>query len=76
MNIAIGKIKVAARIRKQTVGVDELAKDIRKNGLINPVTVMETGEDGSYQLLAGLRRLRAVLSLGWTVVPATLTTAS
>ena len=72
MNITVGKIKVAARIRKQTVGVDELAGDIRKNGLINPVTVMETGEDGSYQLLAGLRRLRAVQSLGWTEVPATV----
>jgi len=63
MKIDIGRIKVAARIRKQTVKIDELAADIKKNGLLNPVTVMPSGEE--YQLLAGLRRLRAVQSLGW-----------
>ncbi len=74
MNVSIVKIKVAERIRKLTPGVDELAKDIEKNGLINPITVMTIGGDGEYQLLAGLRRLRAAQALGWeeiavTVVP-------
>lgn len=72
MNIAIEKIKVAERIRKLAAGVDELAEDIRKNGLINPVTVMRIDGDDRYQLLAGLRRLRAVQALGWTEVSATV----
>ena len=66
MKIDICKIKVTARIRKQTVKIDELAADIKKNGLLNPVTVMPSGEE--YQLLAGLRRLRAAQSLGWTEI--------
>lgn len=74
MNVAIGKIKVTERIRKLTAGVDELAQDIQKNGLINPITVMTIDGDDHYQLLAGLRRLRATQSLGReeiavTVVP-------
>lgn len=64
MKIEIAAIKVAKRIRKITPNIDELAADILKNGLINPITVMKTDADG-YQLLAGLRRLRAAESLGW-----------
>lgn len=74
MNIAVENIKVMERIRKLTSGVDELAKDIQKNGLINPITVMAVEGESRYQLLAGLRRLRAAQFLGWeqievTVVP-------
>lgn len=72
MNVAVGKIKVADRIRKLTAGIDELAKDIRKNGLINPITVMMVEGDGQYQLLAGLRRLRAAQSLGWEEIAVTV----
>ncbi|MGJ4848959.1 ParB N-terminal domain-containing protein [Bacillota bacterium Meth-B3] len=70
MRIEIESIKVAARIRKQTTKIEELAADIQKNGLINPITVMTV--DGGYQLLAGLRRLRAAQSLGWTEIEATV----
>ncbi len=72
MNAAIEKIKVAERIRKQTTGVDELAADIQKNGLINPITVMVIEGGGEFQLLAGLRRLRAVQSLGWEEIAVTV----
>ena len=72
MRIEIESIKVAARIRKQTTKIEELAADIQKNGLINPITVMAV--DGGYQLLAGLRRLRAAQSLGWTEIDATVAT--
>ena len=68
MLIAIEKIKVAERIRKQTTKVDELAADIKKNGLINPITVMEVDDGSRYQLLAGLRRLRAAQLLGWSQI--------
>ncbi len=70
MNIAVEKIRVARRIRRQATKIEELAADIRKNGLINPITVMVV--DGGYQLLAGLRRLRAAQSLGWTEIEATV----
>lgn len=68
MLIEIEKIKVAERIRKQTTKVDELAADIKKNGLINPITVMEVDGGARYQLLAGLRRLRAAQLLGWSQI--------
>ena len=70
MRIEVENIKVAARIRKLTARIDELAQDIQKNGLINPITVMAV--EGGYQLLAGLRRLRAAQSLGWTEIEATV----
>jgi ParB family chromosome partitioning protein len=71
MKIAIASIKATERIRKLTAKVDELAADITKNGLINPITVMEI-EGGKYQLLAGLRRLRAAQSLGLDEIEATV----
>ena len=70
MKIEIESIKVAARIRKLTARIDELAQDIEQNGLINPITVMAV--EGEYQLLAGLRRLRAAQSLGWMEIEATV----
>ena len=66
MKIEIGKIKVADRIRKQSTKINELAADIRQNGLLNPITVMPVG--GEHQLLAGLRRLQAAQLLGWTEI--------
>jgi len=69
MKIAIDKIAVTERIRKEIIHIPELAADIEKNGLINPVTVMETG-GGVYKLLAGLRRIKAAQHLGWTEIAA------
>jgi ParB-like chromosome segregation protein Spo0J len=66
MLVQIEKIKVQNRIREDNSGLDELAADITKNGLINPITVMKTAENAEfeYQLLAGYRRMMAVKSLG------------
>ena len=69
MKIAIDKIAVTERIRKEITHVPELAADIEKNGLINPITVMET-DGGEFRLLAGLRRIKAALYLGWTEIEA------
>ena len=66
MKIEINKIRVAERIRKQIVNIEELAADIEQYGLLNPITVMPA--DDGYQLLAGLRRLRAAQLLGWTEI--------
>ena len=64
MKIAIDRIKVMERIRKEITRIDELAEDIRQNGLINAITVMPL-DGGEFQLLAGFRRMRAAQSLGW-----------
>lgn len=69
MKIAIKQIKVAARIRKVVNNVEEIADNIRKHGLITPIAVMEL-EGGEYQLLAGLRRLRAMELNGETEIDA------
>jgi ParB family chromosome partitioning protein len=60
MLLDIGKIKVTDRIRKDFGNIQELAEDIRENGLINPPVVTPENE-----LIAGERRLRACKSLGY-----------
>ena len=46
--------------------IEELAASIRERGLIQPLVVRKV--NGSYELIAGERRLRAVTSLGRTTV--------
>lgn len=60
MLVDINKIKVHDRIRKEFGNIDELAEDIKENGLINPPVVTP-----DLQLIAGERRLRACQKLGW-----------
>ena len=62
MTVPTNKIKVTERIRKEITKIDELAEDIECNGLINPITVMAL-DGGEFQLLAGLRRLKALEKL-------------
>ena len=47
----------------------ELANSIRKNGLLNPISVREK-EDGGYTIIAGERRYRAVRMLEWEEIDA------
>ena len=42
--------------------IDELAESIRERGLVQPLVVRRVG--GKYELIAGERRLRAVMGLG------------
>ena len=63
MLVDIGKIAVRDRIRKDFGDIEELAKDIKENGLINPPVVTPDME-----LIAGERRLRAMKSLGYPQV--------
>lgn len=64
MLIDVEKIKVTNRIRKDFGNIQELADDIKANGLINP-PVVTPENDGSFTLLTGERRLRAMRSLGY-----------
>lgn len=54
--------------------LEELAGSIRKLGIVQPLTVRETG-NGRYQLIAGERRLRAARMAGLTHVPGYIRTA-
>ena len=69
--IAMGSIRVAERIRKENGSLDELAQDIQKHGLLNPITVMEQ-TDGGYVLIAGLRRMKAMEQLNAVEIRATV----
>lgn len=59
MLIDIEKVIIKDRIRKDYGDIEELAQDIKENGLINPPVVTP-----DYVLIAGERRLRALKALG------------
>ena len=69
--IPIPSIQVSARIRKEPGDLTELADDLQKHGLINPITVMDC-QNGTYQLIAGLRRLEAAKLIQLTELRATV----
>jgi len=60
-------IVVENRGRKDLGDISSLSESIKRDGLIHPIAVKDTG-DGKYRLLAGERRYRAVESLGWKTV--------
>jgi len=71
VEIAIDKIKRNPHQTRKHFAEDKivaLAKNIEKNGLINPITVLKEA-DGGYTLLAGERRLRAFQHLGKKTIP-------
>jgi ParB family chromosome partitioning protein len=51
------------------LGLSDLEESIKEHGIIQPLIVTKIG-DGSWQLIAGERRLRAAKSLGLKTVPA------
>ena len=69
--ISIASVQVSTRIRKDPGDLTELADDLRKHGLINPITVMDC-QNGTYQLIAGLRRLEAAKLIQMSELRATL----
>lgn len=58
----------------QAKEINELAESIKTHGLLQPIVVREFRS--RYQLVAGERRFRAALKLGWTQVPATIIDAT
>lgn len=55
--------------------LQELADSIQEIGIIQPITLRETGED-EYQIIAGERRYRASILAGLTTIPAYIRTAN
>lgn len=54
-------------------GVADLAKSMKKQGLMSAITVAPNGKNG-YYVIAGERRLLAAKRLGWKVIPASVRT--
>lgn len=52
----------------------ELAHSIKENGLIQPILVRQIGEQ--FEIIAGERRYRAMISIGYTDVPVVLSNAN
>ena len=67
MLINIEQIRIENRIRKDFGNIQELADDIKQNGLINPPVVMQES-DNTYSLLTGERRIKALKLLGYKQV--------
>ena len=51
--------------------LEDLESSIKASGLLQPITV-RSRPNGSFELVAGERRLRAATRLGWTDIPAIL----
>lgn len=50
--------------------IEELARTIHVHGVIQPIVVRNSQQEGFYEIIAGERRFRAMTSLGWEEVPA------
>lgn len=69
VTIPVAAIKAGRyRTRMGLPNVDDLAADIKKHGLLQPIGVVADGSE--YHVVYGDRRLAAVQKLGWTEIPA------
>lgn len=50
--------------------IEELARTIHVHGVIQPIVVRKSDNEGEYEIIAGERRFRAMKSLDWKEVPA------
>lgn len=62
--VAISKVKVKRRVRRDLGDLEPLMASLRKHGMLNPIIV---GSD--FELIAGQRRLESATRLGWASVP-------
>lgn len=71
--IPIGKIrKNPFQPRKDFApeALKDLRESLKSSGLLQPITVRRSRQEGSYELVAGERRLRAATELGWNSISA------
>lgn len=69
MKLRIEDIIVDERIRTSLGDIDSLAKDMKVNGQIVPITV-RIADDGMYHLVAGFRRMKAMQMNGEEMIEA------
>ena len=70
-SISIDQIRPAAHQARKTFdeeSIKALADSMKEEGLLQPITVRQGGDD--YELISGERRLRAAKLLGWTSIDA------
>lgn len=69
---AIGPNPYQPRREFNDAELTELATSIRENGLLQPILVRPApnGAGTKWELVAGERRWRAIMKLGWTEIPA------
>jgi ParB family chromosome partitioning protein len=67
--IILSKYNVRRNLKAGTEDstIEDLAKSIYENGLLNPITVFEKND--KYQLIVGKRRYLACKMLGWDKIP-------
>jgi ParB-like chromosome segregation protein Spo0J len=64
--LPLRSIRVALRIRQiDGDAVLQMMESIEQQGILQPPTVRPMGNDGDYELVAGLHRLEAAQRLGW-----------
>lgn len=75
-DLAIGKIvsnPFQPRKNFRAQDLKELQESLKANGLLQPITVRPAPEKaGTYELIAGERRLRAAAALGWEKISAVI----
>lgn len=69
-NLVIGKGQV--RTHQVSADIEELAKSIEVQGLLQPILVCATDEENRWEILAGQRRFLAHKKLGKGVIPAAI----
>lgn len=67
--VPITCIEVGKRFREDYGDMPMLKESIRQDGIIQPLAVCTSAEEGKYELLAGGRRFKACIELGITEVP-------
>ena len=67
VKVAISDIIIGKRIREDAGDLSELMESMNRIGLINPVTISENNE-----LIAGFRRLKSAMTLGWKEIECTV----
>jgi ParB family transcriptional regulator, chromosome partitioning protein len=55
------------QLRNEITGIEDLARSIEQNGLLQPVVVRPI--EDAFELVAGSRRLAACSKLGWSKIP-------
>lgn len=70
IDVPMDKLAVPTSHPRRNVGdLETLQKSIRKNGLLEPLTVCKSDEDDFYMVIDGTRRLTALIEFGWKAVP-------
>lgn len=64
------------RMQVGTAHIEQLAKSISENGVLQPIVVRRRTSDNAYELIAGERRWRAAQRAGLSSLPAVIQSAS